>query len=162
MQTLRVVDPSFLETAPVRQTLVQTIPASSEETFRCLEDGDSWAGWIPDVEALMWTTPKPFGVGTTRTVTMKQGQLDEEILVWEEGRRMALYWVRGWVPRAVKAFAEDYVLVPNGKDECELRFSWALGGGVQARIFGMVYGRSARKWMRDLEQYLRANRDMYA
>lgn len=162
MRTLRAVEPSFLETAPVRETLVQTIPASSEATFRCLEDGGAWVEWIPDVKALVWTSPKPFGVGTTRTATMRQGQLDEEIIVWEAGRRMALFWVRGWMPRAVKAFAEDYVLTPKGNDECELRFSWALDGGLMARVFGMVYKRSARTWMRNLEQYLHVNGDKYA
>jgi len=66
------------------------------------------------------------------------------------------------VPGAVKAFAEDYELTPQGNDQCELRFSWALDGGLAARIFGKVYKRSARKWMSNLEQYLRTNGDKYS
>lgn len=160
MRTLRVVDPSFLDTAPIRDSLVQTLPVGAEAVFRCFEDGDAWGEWIPPIESVTWTSPKPYGVGTTRTVTLTKGGIDEEFFIWEPGKRMAFYFVRSTMP-IVKAFAEDYVLTPRGNDQCELRWNWAIEAGLLGRVFNMGFKKAGRKSLANLEQYLRANGTKY-
>lgn len=160
MRTLRVVDPTFLDTAPIRDHLVQTLPVSAAAAFRCFEDGDAWGEWIPAIESVTWTSPKPYGVGTTRTVSLTKGGIDEEFFIWEEGKRMAFFFVGADLP-LIKAFAEDYVLTPRGDDQCELRWNWALAAGPLGRVFNMGFKRSGRTSLSNLEHYLRANPEKY-
>ena len=160
MRSLRVVDPTFLDTAPIRDSLAQTLPVSAASAFRCFEDGDAWGEWIPAIEGVTWTSPKPFGVGTTRTVALKRGGIDEEFFIWEPGERMAFYFVTSSMP-LVKAFAEDYVLTPRGNDQCELRWNWAIDAGPLGRVFNLGFKAAGRKSLANLEQYLRANPGKY-
>lgn len=165
MRQLRVVDPSFLQTAPVRDHLLQTIPASAGATFRCLEDGEAWGEWIDPIQDVEWTSPKPYGIGTTRTVTLKPGgPIDEEFFAWEDGRRMAFYFVRSGLPMFA-AFAEDYVLTPQGNDRCELRWSWAFeGAGLFRPAQGLVnvgFKRQGRASLAKLAEYMKANAAKY-
>lgn len=165
MRQLRVVDPSFLQTAPVRDHLIQTIPASAEATFRCLEDGDAWGEWIDAIQGVEWTSPTPYGIGTTRTVTLKPGgAIEEEFFAWEDGRRMAFFFVRSAMP-LFAAFAEDYVLTPQGDDRCELAWSWAFeGAGVFRAAQGLVnvgFKRQGRASLAKLAEYMKANAAKY-
>ncbi len=165
LRQLRVVDPSFLETAPVRDHLIQTIPASAEATFRCLEDGDAWGQWLEAIQSVEWTSPRPYGIGTTRTVSVKPGgAIEEDFFAWEDGRRMAFYFVRTGLP-FFAAFAEDYVLTPQGNDRCELRWSWAFeGAGFFRATQGLVnagFKRQARGSLANLAEYMKANAAKY-
>lgn len=164
MRQLKVVDPSYLDTAPVRDQLVQSLPVSAAEAFRCLEDGDAWGEWIAAIEGVEWTSPKPFGVGTTRTVTTRPGAIEEEFFAWEDGRRMAFYFVRSGLP-VFGAFAEDYVLTPKGDDRCELTWRWAFeGAGLLRPAQGLVnigFKRQGAKSLSNLYDYLKANPGKY-
>lgn len=162
MRTLRVVDSSYLDTAPVRDHLVQAIPASADSTFRCLEDGDAWSEWLKPVQGVTWTSPKPFGVGTTRTVVTKPGgDLEEEFFAWEDGRRMAFYFVRSGLP-FFKAFAEDYVVTPVGEDRCELRWSWAFEApSILQPVLAFGFKKNCVGSLKNLADYMRDNADKY-
>ncbi len=69
--------------------------------------------WCSVIDAVRWTSPRPFGVGTTWTVTSLHGAnvLDERFFRWEEGRRKSFYAVRSSGP-LFRRFAEDYVVEP--------------------------------------------------
>ena len=56
---------------------------------------------------------------------------DEHFFIWEEGRRHAFYLTRLNLP-IFTAFAEDYVVEPDGADGC--RFTWRLA--VTPSAFG--------------------------
>jgi hypothetical protein len=72
-----------------------------------------------------WTSPRPFGVGTTRSMKVAGGAIviDERYFVWEEGRRNAFYVERCNLP-LFKRFAEDYVVDETSPTSC--RFKWTL------------------------------------
>lgn len=108
--TLRPVDATFLDTAPWRWTHDAVISASPEEVFKVLCDADAWPRWFAEMKHLRWTTPRPFGPGTQRTVVMNSGLvIDEHFFIWEEGRRYAFYSTTLNRP-GLKALAEDYIL----------------------------------------------------
>ena len=51
---------------------------SAEQLFATFEDEQSWPKWVPGMREATWTSPKPFGKGTTRTVKMAGGiRIDE-------------------------------------------------------------------------------------
>src|SRR5207302_1020870 len=60
------------------------------------------------IKSVQWTSPQPFGVGTTRTVTMVGKMVvDEEFIEWEPHRRMAFRFNEASM-NGVSAFAERY------------------------------------------------------
>lgn len=74
---------------------------------------------------IRWTSPRPFGVGTTRRAKAL-GRLsvgDAYFFVSQEGRRHAFYFTRYNLP-VFTSFVEDYVVEPAGTDRC--RFTWRI------------------------------------
>ena len=63
------VDASFFDTAPMRfiRNTVE-LAARPADVFAIFEDGESWPRWFHGIHKVVWTSDKPCGVGTTRTV----------------------------------------------------------------------------------------------
>jgi hypothetical protein len=81
--------------------------------------------WCRILQKVTWTSPRPFGVGTTREVKALWGAnlLREHYFRWEEGHRHSFYAVESSGP-LFKALAEDYLVEPRGADAC--RFTWTI------------------------------------
>lgn len=92
---------------------------------------DSALHWCRILQDVTWTSPRPFGVGTTREVNALWGtnRLREHYFLWEEGRRHCFYVVETTAPIA-KRFAEDYLVEPRGADAC--RFTWTIAAELSA------------------------------
>lgn len=116
------VDVDFISRAPQRVVTTIDIRATPERVFAELA-GDRWPEWFPGMKGVEWTSPKPYGVGTTRTVTLETLVADERFILWEDHRRFAFVFVSTSVP-AFKSFAEDYVLEPTAGG---CRFTWRVG-----------------------------------
>ena len=160
----RVVDSSFLDTAPIRGALRQRIPASAAATFRSFEDADAWPLWLDPVTKIEWTSPQPFGVGTTRDITIRGRVVSETFYTWDDGTRMSFYFASGQLP-LFAAFAEDYELVPVGTYECELvwRYGFECVGAFKLvqSLIGFGFERAAMKSLVQLGDYMAANRGRY-
>ena len=160
----RPVGAEYFDAAPVHKTLRQSIPASTASTFRCLLDPDAWPVWLIPVTKVVWTSPKPFGVGTTRDIKGPTGTTSEYFFAWEDGRRMSFYFSKGVLP-AVAAFAEDYELVSTGEDSCELVWRYAFECPGIFRLFQPViagaFGRVATRSLRNLARYMDEHRARY-
>jgi hypothetical protein len=100
------------------------IPKPADEVWGELT-ADAPLGWCRILQRTEWTSPRPFGVGTTREVSALWGtnKLRERYFLWEEGRRHSFYVVQssGFL---FKALAEDYLVEPRGADAC--RFTWTI------------------------------------
>ena len=74
-----------------------------------------------------WTSPRPFGVGTTRTMKVAGGLIvvDETFFRWEEGRRKSFYVHAANLP-LFRRLAEDYLVEEVSPAAC--RFTWTLAG----------------------------------
>jgi hypothetical protein len=94
-------------------------PFPPEMVWNALLDGPAWTEWLP-ITKVTWTSPKPFSVGTTRTVEIGAEIVEETFFAWEEGRRMAFRFERSTLP--VSAAVEDYVVRPTATG-CELLWS---------------------------------------
>ena len=69
-----MVDEQLVETARARGTAEREMAVSAEQLFATLVDGPSWSKWVPVIREVIWTNPKPFGKGTTRTVKLVGGK----------------------------------------------------------------------------------------
>lgn len=116
---------AFFERAPFRVVRTVAIRATADQVFSMLEDGDAWPLWVKAIKTVEWTSPKPFGVGTTRTVTMKSGDICEEVFIaWEPGRRMGFHFTRSTIAH-LNVFAEDYVVTPTASG-CTVTWTFAV------------------------------------
>ncbi|HEY2717626.1 MAG TPA: SRPBCC family protein [Solirubrobacterales bacterium] len=118
------VDESFFETAPVRMSAHFEVPRPAAEVWGELT-GERPLHWCRILQDVRWTSPRPFGVGTTREVKALWGAnlLREHYFRWEEGRQHSFYVVESTAPLA-KRFAEDYLVEPTGEGSC--RFTWKI------------------------------------
>ncbi len=108
--------------APVLVLNTVEINCSAERLFAIFEDEHAWTLWGSSLEKVTWTSPKPFGVGTTRTVEMAGGIVGvEEFIVWEDNKRMAFCFTESSMPN-MDAFGEDYVI--ESLDTGRVRLHW--------------------------------------
>jgi hypothetical protein len=118
------VDESFFETAPVKLVGVFDIARPAAEVWAEITE-DNPLSWCRILKRIDWTSPRPFGVGTTRTARALGGTMviDEIFFRWEEGRRKSFHVVEASVPM-FRSLAEDYLVEPTGDDSC--RFTWTV------------------------------------
>ena len=144
---LQPVDGQFFDSAPVvlRDAIPVPRPAASVWQDLTADGTLFWCRILDDVE---WTSPRPFGVGTTRTVSSLKhtNVIREEFFRWEEGRRKSFHVVEASAP-LFNRFAEDYLVEPDGEDACT--FTWTIAfepktltrpaGGVNRRILSTLF-----------------------
>jgi hypothetical protein len=113
----------FLEAAPFRYVNTVDVPVAPERMWAALTADDTLVSWSPVVTGVRWTTQRPFGVGTTREVTMFRLLTSRERYYrWDQGRRKTFTAVEVSVP-GLRRLAEDYVVerTPGGS-----RFIWTV------------------------------------
>src|SRR5262249_14169843 len=71
------VEASFFDTAPVHFKNAVEVEARPAEVFAIFEDGESWPQWFSVIRKVVWTSNRPYGVGTTRTVWFPLVNIDE-------------------------------------------------------------------------------------
>ena len=83
--------------------------------WSALTADDTLVSWSPLVTGLRWTTGRPFGVGTTREITLVRIlSARERYFRWEDGHRMSFSAIEVSVP-GLRRLAEDWVVeTPTG------------------------------------------------
>ncbi len=148
--------------APVDETFFDSAPLRFQETFEIDQPAaavwqeltrDNTLDWCRGLR-ITWTSPRPYGVGTTRQAKLFGGLLvtvREEYFIWEEGHRMAFY-VTSAVPPTYRRSAEDYLVEPVSESHCT--FTWTLafelsplgklGGPVTKQIVANMFTSTRR------------------
>ena len=159
MHDCRTVDLDYFETAPESFRYEVVLSASPERVFEVFEDAESWPVWADAITRVTWTTPKPFTVGTKRTVDLKGGlRADEYFMAWRQNERMAFYFERTSKP-VLQSFAEDYQLeaVGNGKTKLVWRVAFESRGlmAYLSPLLRPVVRAMLARIMKGLERYLK-------
>jgi Polyketide cyclase / dehydrase and lipid transport len=119
------VDETFFEEAPMRLRAGFEIARPAAAVWADLT-ADGTLEWCRILQEVRWTSPRPFGVGTTREVNALWGanRIREHYFRWdEEGMRHSFYVTESSGP-LFKSLAEDYLVEPRGEDAC--RFTWTI------------------------------------
>ncbi|WP_040691858.1 SRPBCC family protein [Nocardia vinacea] len=120
-------DDDFVATAARRYEHTVDIAAEPTAVWAALTADDALVSWSAVISGVEWTAPRPFGVGTTRTVTLGGAvRLDERFYRWDEGKRMTFTVDAASIP-GLQRFAEDIVLEPH-TEGTHLRWTFALEG----------------------------------
>ena len=129
MPKLREVDDSFFTSAPKQYREVFEIQRPAAQVWEELT-ADGALGFCRLLSGGKWISPRPFGVGTTRTMKAAWAiVLHEKFFHWEDGKRFSFYVERCNLP-LFNAFAEDYVLEETSPDSC--RFTWTIAAEPSA------------------------------
>ena len=146
------VDERFLAGAQKQNIMRYQFPFPARVLWAALVDADTWTRWL-DIKSLTWTSPRPLGVGATRTLDIGNGgRIDEYFFAWEEGVRMAFRFDASTLP--ISAFAEDYVL-EDRDGGCEL--IWTFRGKAFPLLLPLLNGRlraGAKKGFPKLESWI--------
>lgn len=118
------VEKAFFDAAPLRLTETFDIPRTAAEVWADLT-ADNPLSWCRFLRNITWTSPRPFGVGTTRTVRTIGNAIviNERFFRWEEGRRKSFYVLESSVP-LFRRFAEDYLVEATSETACQ--FTWTI------------------------------------
>ncbi|MGD1056604.1 MAG: SRPBCC family protein, partial [Solirubrobacteraceae bacterium] len=118
------VDETFFDSAPLRLSETFEIPLPAAQVWAELTD-EAPLSWCKLLRSVTWTSPRPFGVGTTRTVRAiaNASVLNEYFFRWEEGRRQSFYLLEANLP-TFRRLAEDYLVEPTSATTC--RFTWTI------------------------------------
>ena len=120
---LESADEAFIASAPHVFRYQKRFAASPDKVWESLCSDASLAAWGPMISNVTWTSPRPFGVGTTREVTAPAGsKMRERYFQWEEGHSNSFYAYESALP-IFKRFAEHYLVEPAGS---ETLFTWTL------------------------------------
>ena len=120
---LEPADDDFIASAPHVFRYQKRFAAPVEKVWESLISDESLAAWGPMIKDVTWTSPRPFGVGTTREVTAPGGSaMRERYFRWDEGHSHAFYTYESALP-VFKRFAEDYIVEPDGDGTV---FTWVV------------------------------------
>jgi hypothetical protein len=120
---LEPADDEFLASAPHVFRYQKRFTATPEQVWEQLTSDVSLAAWGPSIKKVTWTSPRPFGVGTTREVAAPGGStMRERYFRWDEGKSHAFYAYESSLP-LFRRFAEDYTVEPGGDATL---FTWVV------------------------------------
>ena len=121
---LQPVDETFFDAAPKRFVGTFEIGRPASEVWAELV-ADGALSFCRSLRGASWTSPRPFGVGTTRTMPALFGALvvDERYFRWEEGRQQSFCVERASLPM-FRRFAEDYLVKETSPTTS--RFTWTI------------------------------------
>ncbi len=154
MFSLLPVDEGFFASAPLVVREEFAVPRAAGAVWEDLT-GDQALSWCRMIQSVEWTSARPFGVGTTRTVRSLAGAnvMHEQFFLWEEGRRKAFFLAEANVP-LFRRFAEDYLVEPVTDRSC--RFTWtialdprgplALGAPVNRLLLASLFADTRRHY----------------
>jgi len=150
MFACEAVDLDFLETAPIRLRATVNVGRPPGEVFAALaHDPANWGEFFPGFDRSgRWQTPGPNGVGSRYTKRLIGMSIEESVLVWDEGARLA-FRVDGTTAPAFHAWVEDYHFESDGNDGTLLRiavggkgrFAFKLATPVLPRVFTLLMTR---------------------
>lgn len=104
----------------------EIVKATPDQIFEVFEDAHAWTVWALPIQRVEWTSPKPYGVGTTRNVHMMGDMIGyEEFVEWERGKRMAFSFV-GCSKDATSKFLEDYRVTDLDNGSCRVEWYMAM------------------------------------
>jgi len=125
---LEPCDETYFKSAPHIYKYVQDLPVAPERVWQSLIADGSVAEWTPLLKSIEWTSPRPLGLGATRTVVLPANAvtIHEHFFRWEEGHRYSFYGTEANRP-LLGRIAEDY-LVEEGPKGCRFTWTFALEG----------------------------------
>jgi hypothetical protein len=132
MYPLERAGEELLRHTPAHSVAECEYPIPAESLFAMFEEATTWREFFPVIRKVEWTSPTPFGIGTTRTVTVIGGvRLDEVFWAWKPGAQMG-FEITAASNSALQGLVELYEFFPLDDGRCQLR--WEMGIELSGRM----------------------------
>ncbi|MCK5881117.1 MAG: SRPBCC family protein [Sinobacterium sp.] len=125
MYTCVKVDKNYASSAAKSYRASVEINATPEQIFEVFEDASAWPIWALPIKHVEWTSKKPYGLGTTRTVEMVGLVGSEEFIAWDYPKHMAFCFT-DMSESLLESFAEDYVVTALENGRSQLQWTMAM------------------------------------
>ena len=122
----------FVEHAPVVRATAAEIAVPRERVFEALADAPGWVGWFPNVRSAEYTSQAPHGKGAIRLAEVAGTTWEEEVIVWDVGRRYGWTVLHTSVPLAT-AQVELFELTDTERGTA-IRWTLAIEPRLIARL----------------------------
>lgn len=151
---MAATEESFLAEATRRVIVDVTVNRSAADVWAELTEDNPMAPYCRAITDITWTSPRPFGVGTTRTTRVLGGlfKLDEVYPHWEDERRKVFVGVRT-IPPVMRRVAEEYLVEPVDDASCRFRWTAVWEPSVLGRPLGFVGKAVFASIARDLRRH---------
>jgi hypothetical protein len=156
---LKAVDESFFRTANLRAVASMEANCTPEKLMETLAGDVVWTQWAPALKKVEWTSPKPYGQGSKRTVHLAGGQaVKENFFIWKDKERVAFYVEEATIS-GIESFGENYeiTVLNNGQTT---RLVWTVA--IQVTGVGALmipFSRACmefvfRRWLQNYKRIL--------
>ena len=146
----------YIDKAPYNISNEVIINASPEKVFSVLTD-KSWSNWFHDFKDMTWTSPAPYGKGSTRVVNLKTLSVKETILAWEKEKRYSFVITDLTLP-LVKDMVEDmqFEKTPEGntKMSWKVYYTPTLMMSIIHPIARMIFGSMFTKSINNFKNFV--------
>ena len=157
MYPCTVVDDQYIHHAPKKYVAKVVVNASAEQVFEVFEDADAWPQWAMPINKVIWTSPKPYGIGTTRIVEMIGLTGDETFIAWDYPKHMAFCFTQ-MSESLIESFAEDYVVTELADGQTEVQWTMAMTprgyGKITMALFGPMMGFGLQWMLNGFKKYV--------
>ena len=155
---MATTEESFLAEATRRVVVDLTVNRPAPDVWAELTEDGPMAPYCRALSSITWTSPRPFGVGTTRTARVLGGliTLHERYPHWDEGRRKVFVGVRA-VPPVLRRVSEEYLVEPIDANRCRFRWTAVWEPSALGRPIGFVGQAVFASIARDVERHFGAS-----
>ncbi|MGL6235736.1 MAG: SRPBCC family protein [Segniliparus sp.] len=116
------VGEDFLRSGTKLLHLIVRLGASADEVWADLSSPTGF-DYVPGLQ-VRWTSPEPFGVGSTRSVSIGGvAKVDERYFLWDNAARRKAFYVERFNLPGLRALAEDYHVTADGSGSV---FTWKI------------------------------------
>ena len=123
----------LINTARFRATNSVDLSITPGQLWQVLEDPEAWPQWSY-VTRMTWTSPRPFGVGTTRAIeTRTGGRVIDEVIAWHPQVHLAFRVNAVSVPTE-GASVEEFRIEPTPQG---CRLTWTLAHDPKKASLGV-------------------------
>lgn len=144
MYACDLVDTDYVKQADFVFVAEVEVAVDAQTVFACFEDAQSWPKWTPAIKEVIWTSEKPFDIGTTRTVNMIGMKADESFIAWDYPKHMSFCFTH-CSQKMVRSFAEDYRVEPL--DNGLTKVTWVMAMTPQGiGRYTMPLSRPLMRW----------------
>lgn len=156
---LKAIDEHFFKTANLIASATMEAHCPPERLMETLAGDVVWTQWAPALKKVEWTSPKPYGQGSKRTVHLQGGQaVKENFFIWKPNEQVAFYVEEATLP-GIESFAENYeITVLNNGQTTRLVWTVAIqvtGIGawfIPLSRFCMAF--TFKRWLQKYKQIL--------
>ncbi len=157
---LKPVNLNFFKTANLSVTSVIEAKCTQELLMETIRGTTIWTEWAFAITNVDWTCKKPYGLNSTRTVSMLGGLTVKELFFhWQENQHVAFYVTESNIP-CMESFAEDYLIEDLGNGITRLTWTVAMQMTGIFRIFAPVSkfftGIVLQSWLNKYKKLLEA------